>query len=76
MAQLVKKPPAVWETWVWSLVWEDSLEKGKAAHSSILAWGSPWTIQSTGSQRDMTERLHFTSGFIHIAMCCPVSLSF
>ena len=38
MAQLVKNPPAVGETWVQSLGWEDPLEKGKATHSSILAW--------------------------------------
>ena len=37
VAQLVKSPPEVWETWVLSLVWEDTLEKGKATHSSILA---------------------------------------
>ena len=43
VAQLVKNPPAMWETWVLSLGWEDLLEKGKAAHSSILAWRSPWT---------------------------------
>ena len=39
------------ETWVWSLGWEDPLEKGKAAHSSILAWRIPWTVQSMRSQR-------------------------
>ena len=39
------------ETWVRSLSWEDPLEKGKAIHSSILAWRIPWTIESTGSQR-------------------------
>ena len=44
-------PPAMWETWVWSLGWEDPLEKGKATHSSILAWRIPWTLQATGSQR-------------------------
>ena len=38
VAQLVKNLPAMWETWVWSLGWEDPLEKGKATHSSILAW--------------------------------------
>ena len=43
MAQLVKNPPAVQETWVRSLGWEDRLEKGKATHSSILAWRIPWT---------------------------------
>ena len=37
VSQLVKNPPAMWETWVQSLGWEDSLEKGKATHSSILA---------------------------------------
>ena len=44
LAQLVKKPPAMWETWVWSLGWEDPLEKGKATQSSILAWRVPWTV--------------------------------
>ena len=44
VAQLVKNPPAMWETWVWSLGWEDPLEKGKSTHSSILAWRSPWTV--------------------------------
>ena len=44
MAQLVKHPPAVWETWVQSLGWEDPLEKGKATHSSILVWRIPWTV--------------------------------
>ena len=51
VAQLVKNPPAMWETWVRSLGWEDPLEKGKATHSSILAQRIPWTIQSMGSQR-------------------------
>ena len=42
VAQLVKNLPAMWETWVRSLGWEDPLEKGKAAHSSILAWSWTW----------------------------------
>ena len=42
VAQLVKNPPAMWETWVPSLGWEDPLEKGTATHSSILAWRIPW----------------------------------
>ena len=41
VAQLVKNLPAMWETWVRSLSWEDPLEKGKATHSSILAWRIP-----------------------------------
>ena len=44
VAQLVKNPLAMWETWVRSLGWEDPLEKGKAAHCSILAWRNPWTV--------------------------------
>ena len=44
VGQLVQNPPAMRETWVRSLVWEDPLEKGKAAHSSILAWRIPWTV--------------------------------
>ena len=44
VAQLVKNPPAMQETWVRSLSWEDPLEKGKATHSSILAWRIPWTV--------------------------------
>ena len=56
MARMVKNPPAMQETWVQSLGWEDPLEKGMAAHSSILAWEIPRTeepggLQSTGSQR-------------------------
>ena len=44
VAQLVKNPPAMLETWVRSLGQEDPLGKGKATHSSILAWRIPWTI--------------------------------
>ena len=56
MAQMVKNSPAMWENWVWSLGWEDPVEKGLATHSSILAWRSQWTeepggLQSTGMQR-------------------------
>ena len=54
IAQLVKNLPAVWETWVRFLGWEDPLEKEMATYSSILAWRLPWTeeaggLQSTGS---------------------------
>ena len=51
VAQLVKSLPAMQETWVQSLGWENPPEKGKATHSSILAWRIPWTIKSMGSQR-------------------------
>ena len=51
VAHLVKNLPAMWETWVRSLGWKDPLEKGKATHSSILAWRIPWTVQSIGLKR-------------------------
>ena len=56
VAQKVKNLPAVWETQVQSLHWEDLLEKGMATPSSILVWRIPWTeepggLQSVGSQR-------------------------
>ena len=44
VALLVKNPPAMQEIWVQSLGWEDPLEKGKATHSSILAWRIPWSV--------------------------------
>ena len=43
VAQLVKNLPAMWETWVRSLDWEDPLERGMATDSNILAWRIPWT---------------------------------
>ena len=43
MTQTVKNPPAVQESWVQSLCWDDALEKEMATHSSILAWRIPWT---------------------------------
>ena len=56
VAQLVKNPPAMWETWVRSLGWEDPLEKGKATHSSILSWRIPWLYSPLGrKESDMTE---------------------
>ena len=56
VAQLVKSLPAMQETWVQSLGWEDALEKGKATHSRILAQRIPWTVQSMGLQGVTTER--------------------
>ena len=56
MVQRVKRLPAMWETWVQSLGWEDPLEKEMTTHSSTLAWKIPWMeepgrLQSMGSQR-------------------------
>ena len=55
MAQMVKNLFAMWETWVQSLGWEDSRDKGMATHLSILAWKIPWMeelggLESMGSQ--------------------------
>ena len=47
---MVKNPPAMQETWVGSLGWEDPLEEGMATHSSILAWRIPWTEEPGGPQ--------------------------
>ena len=55
IAQLVKNLPAKRETWVWSLGWEDPLEKGKATHSSVLAWRIPWT----GVTKSQTQLSNF-----------------
>ena len=51
VAQLVKNSPGMRDTWLRSLSWEDPLEKGTATHSSILAWGIPWTVLSMELQR-------------------------
>ena len=48
IAQLVKNLPAMQETWVRFLSWEDPLEKEMATHSSILAWRIPWTEEPGG----------------------------
>ena len=50
MAQMVKKLPAMQETWVQTLSWEDTWEKETATHSSVLAWRIPWTEEPGGLQ--------------------------
>ena len=72
---MVKNPPAMPETWVCSLGWEDPLEEGTATHSSILAWRIPWTeepggLQSMGSQRIGHDWA--TKHSISISRHCPV----
>ena len=68
MAQMVKNLPAMWDTWVRSLSWEDALEKEMATYSSILAWRIPWTegpnrLQSMGLQRVGHDRAADTIAF-------------
>ena len=63
VAQLVKNPPAMWETWVWSLGWEDPLEKGKATYywrKEFHGLYNPWGHK----QSDTTERLSLTHSLI------------
>ena len=68
MTQLAKNPPAMWETWVQSLGWEDALEKVKATHSSILAWRIPWTTVQWGrKESDTTEQFSLSSFLVETA---------
>ena len=60
VAQLVKNPPAMWETWVQPLGWENPLKKGQTTHSSILAWRIPWNVQSMELQRVRHDWATFT----------------
>ena len=80
-SQMVKNLPAVQETQVQSLGWEDPLEKEMETHSSILAWEIPWTeepggLQSTGSQRvrhNLVTKPHVPLSFLHLlhpSSCC------
>ena len=76
VAQLVKNPPAMQEIWVRSLGWEDPLEKGKATHSSILAWRIPWTAQSMASQRVGHDWAIFTCTFLFCIGQAPLWFDF
>ena len=60
MAQTVKNPPAMRETWVQSLGWEDPLEEGMATHSSVLAWRIPWTEEAGSLQFMELQRVGYT----------------
>ena len=67
VAQLVKNLPAIWETWVQSLGWEDPLEEGKATHFSILDWRVPWNMVH-GVAKSRTQLSDF-----HLFPTCPGS---
>ena len=60
LAQMVKNLPAMWDTWVRSLGWEDSLEKEMATHFSILAWEITWTEEPGGLQSMGSKELYMT----------------
>ena len=73
MAQIVTNSPAMPETWVWSLGWEDPLEEGMATHSSMLAWRILWTekpgrLQATGSQRAGHDSAQFLPSLLALSM--------
>jgi len=57
VAQTVTNPPAMRETWVRPLGWEDPLEEGMATHSSILAWRIPWTEEPGGLQSMESQKV-------------------
>ena len=64
VAQMVKNPPTVWETWVQSLGWEDPLEEGMATHFSILAWRIPmdrgsWRAAVHGVAKSQTQLRYY-----------------
>ena len=74
MAQTVKNLPAMWETWVQSLGWEDHVEKGMATHFSILTWRIPWIEEPDGlyspwghKELDTTEGLTLSLSARHHA---------
>ena len=75
VAQMVKNPPVMQKTWVWSLGGEDPVEKGMATYSSILAWRIPWTeepgkLQFMGSTKSQTRlrdsHFHFQRDYMSI----------
>jgi len=72
VAQMLKNLPVMQETWDRSLGWEDPLEKGKAIHSSILAWRIPWTEEPNGLQSMQLQRVRHDSYCLetkHSYMC-------
>ena len=80
VAQTVKNPPGMQETWVPSLGWEDPLEEVKATHSNILAWRIPWTEEPGElhpwhrKELDITERLSLSTLITRRLLSLSVSL--
>ena len=69
VVQLVKNLPAMWETWVQSLDWEDALEEGMATHSSFLAWRIPRTEEPGGLQSMESQRVEHVWVTKHTCVC-------
>ena len=70
VVQLVKNPPAMQETWVQSLGWEDPLEKGKATHSSILAWRIHGLFHGVAKSWTLLSDFHFTLLLNNVNIFC------
>ena len=66
--------PAMRETWVRSLGWEDPLEEEIATHSSILAWRIPWTIHGVAKSQTCLSDFHFTSLHSMLSLSSRVQL--
>ena len=69
VAQMVKNSPAIRETWILSLGWQDPLEKGMAPHSSILAWRIPWTQEPGGLQSIGVAKSRTRLSDFHFHLC-------
>ena len=74
VAQMIKNVPAMWETWVRPLGWEDPLEEGMATHSSILAWRIPldraaWQASVHGVAKSQTQLSDSVQHSIQLQMC-------
>ena len=74
VAQMVKNLPAVQEIWVWSLGWEDPLEKGMGTHSSILSWRVPWTEEPSELRPMGSKRIghNWVTNTHNAFIVCPV----
>ena len=80
MAQSVKNLPAMWETWILSLGWEDHLKEGMDTHSSILAWRIPmdrgaWQVPQGHKESEMTVRLRTAQNILPL-ICIFILLIF
>ena len=76
VAQLLKNPSAIQETWVQFLGWEDPLENGKATDSSVLAWRIPWTVQYKVGKIELIMKFFESSKMIHLNLFTPSNAFF
>ena len=81
--QTIKNLPAMWETWVQSLGWEDPLEKGMATHNSRIPWRGAWRATVHGVAKSWTrlndqDTIHTVQWSLHTCsyLCVPVIMSF